>query len=359
MLSFAVPSIYQSPKCFVTYGTMSHPDPKQLPSKGKPWSAVLAQDFVHKVDLILPQDVAELVRDKLEAAALLVPTYHRVIMTLGQVLEGDFFTEYIKLGNVIMLSDGRLDADDVFTLKDGTLSMYLAKESYERAGLVGKPYGVKGKRGLKPRWIVEFDLRHPSMLHGKKGFERLLSACQHVLSRPVTWLFCNLSKVPAHNPLEKHFPVKYTSTPSDAPIARTRIPMLKVPTTVLAGSDRLEFDEFSVDVYEWLSLIRLESPRVAAGDNVDPYISSYVPPRATEDAKPGSLCKITWQGFMPASWTQRVLAEVALAVPIQQWFALSATAFAKGTAGEASEWTILQPPGAPGEYLLWDVHADS
>jgi ribonuclease P/MRP protein subunit RPP40 len=30
--------------------------------------------------------------------------------------------------------------------------MFLDKETYERAGLVGKPHGVKGKRGLKPRW---------------------------------------------------------------------------------------------------------------------------------------------------------------------------------------------------------------
>ena len=71
-----------------------------------------------------------------------------------------------------MLSKGRVDADNVFSLKDGnyppaspsdrrffakllnlgTLTIYLDKETYERAGLVGKPYGVKGKRGLKPRW---------------------------------------------------------------------------------------------------------------------------------------------------------------------------------------------------------------
>lgn len=30
--------------------------------------------------------------------------------------------------------------------------MYLDKETYERAGLVGKPYGAKGGRGSKPRW---------------------------------------------------------------------------------------------------------------------------------------------------------------------------------------------------------------
>ena len=82
------------------------------------------------------------------------------------------------------------------------------KESYERAGLVGKPDGVKGKRGTKPRWskseiqfmdlilicgiVVEINLRLPSMLHGKKGFDRILYAFKNVLDNPVTWLFCDM-----------------------------------------------------------------------------------------------------------------------------------------------------------------------
>lgn len=60
-------------------------------------------------------------------------------MSLGQVLEGDFFTEYIKIGNltdechclgisrltwndkgnIMMLSEGRLDSENVFSLKEG------------------------------------------------------------------------------------------------------------------------------------------------------------------------------------------------------------------------------------------------
>lgn len=31
------------------------------------------------------------------------------------------------------------------------------------------------------------------MVRGKKGFDRLVYACNHVLNVPVTWLFCNLS----------------------------------------------------------------------------------------------------------------------------------------------------------------------
>jgi ribonuclease P/MRP protein subunit RPP40 len=92
--------------------------------------------------------------------------------------------------------------------------LFLDKESYERAGLVGKPDGVKGKRGTKPRWsehiltasfsalslpseiiVVEINLRLPSMLHGKKGFERVVYAFKNVLITPVTWLFSDLGSV--------------------------------------------------------------------------------------------------------------------------------------------------------------------
>lgn len=36
------------------------------------------------------------------------------------------------------------------------------------------------------------------MLHGKKGFERLLYACKNALSQPVTWLFSNLGSSKRH-----------------------------------------------------------------------------------------------------------------------------------------------------------------
>lgn len=49
MLSFTTPTVYEASKCFFTYGTMSYPDAKQPPSKGKPWNALLNQNFVHKV----------------------------------------------------------------------------------------------------------------------------------------------------------------------------------------------------------------------------------------------------------------------------------------------------------------------
>lgn len=134
---------------------------------------------------------------------------------------------HFPLGNVLMLSEGKSDIDNVYSLREGIhffslyqllplftyfdlgiLMLHLDKESYERAGLVGKPDGVKGKRGTKPRWgnfvalstedhadidlVVEIELRLPSMLHGKKGFDRVVYAFKNVLNTPVTWLFVDL-----------------------------------------------------------------------------------------------------------------------------------------------------------------------
>ncbi|KAI1456353.1 ribonuclease P 40kDa subunit [Annulohypoxylon moriforme] len=356
MFSFAAPSVYQSSKCFVTYGVMSHLQPGQLPGKGKPWSALLAQDFVHKVDLILPEELLQVVKDKITSEPSRgAPVFYKVIMKLGQVLEGDFFTEYIKIGDIMMLSEGRMDSDNVFSLKEGILTLYLDKEAYERAGLVGKPYGVKGKRGSKPRWIVQFNLRDPSMLHGKKGFDRLVYACKNVLNTPTTWLFHNLSKTPVPDPLSQHYPTKYTSNPIVSQGLSMKVPLLKPPPAIVSNQNRLDMEGFVTDVYEWLSLVRLDSPRVDAEDTIDPYLSCYAVPGDIENVRNEKLCRISWQGFMPPKWSQQTLVDVILALPSKSWFSMSVTSFSKGIVGDSADCTILRPPNSPGEYLLWDI----
>lgn len=50
-----------------------------------------------QVDLILPAEVHDAVSEQL-AKASKPPRYSRVVMSLGDVLQGDFFTEYIKRG---------------------------------------------------------------------------------------------------------------------------------------------------------------------------------------------------------------------------------------------------------------------
>ena len=41
--------------------------------------------------------------------------------------------------------------------------------------------------------VVEINLRLPSMVHGKKGFERIVWAFKNVLNQSVAWLFFDLA----------------------------------------------------------------------------------------------------------------------------------------------------------------------
>lgn len=92
-----------------------------------------------------------------------------------------------------MLSEGVYGVDNVFSLRHGILTLSLDKESYERAGLVGKPDGAKGARGARARWVVKINLRLPSMFHGKKGFDRIVYGIKEALNKEVMWVFCNVS----------------------------------------------------------------------------------------------------------------------------------------------------------------------
>ncbi|CZS78425.1 unnamed protein product [Fusarium graminearum] len=334
MFPAVAPSVYQSPKCFVTHGTMGHVDTKQAPRKGKPWAAITSLDFFHKVDLILPVEVHDAVSKQLAKTDEL-PRYSRVVMSLGDILQGDFFTKYIK---------------------KGVLTMYVDKETHERAGLPGKPYGPKGGRGSKPRWTITYNLRDPSMLRGKKGFDRLIYACKNVFNQPMTWLFCDKTpQILSPDPLQQFFPTTFTSTPIVSQNLAVVQPILDVDPEILAEDNREALEYFATERYEWLSLIRLASPRVIPQDSIDPYLSRYCVPG--DIVKESTVCKISWEGFLSAQWLHCLLVDVLAACPSGAWFSLGATCFSKGVPGTSDELTILRPPSASGRYLMWEIKA--
>ncbi|PNH31439.1 hypothetical protein VD0002_g1223 [Verticillium dahliae] len=213
-------------------------------------------------------------------------------MTLGQILDGAFFLEYMK---------------------KGLLTMYMDKETYERAGLVGKPYGVKGKRGLKPRWT------------------------------------------PSPDPMEQLAPIKFTSRPGLVNGAHVVAPELNVPSEVLSEGDRPGLEDFASETYEWLSLVRLESPRVAVGDDINSYLSRYQVPNDSGTATRARVCKITWKGLLAADWVRQLLIDVLATVPSRAWISFSATSFSKGIVNESAEISFLRPSDAAGHYLMWEI----
>ncbi|CAL3963846.1 unnamed protein product [Diplocarpon coronariae] len=339
------------PKCDVTHGVMGHLDPKQPPVKRKPFASILNQRFILKTELIVPEELYEIIRKDL-VIDLPRPTYSRVILPLSALLEGEIFNEYIKRGNVLMLSEGRIDRDNVYYLRQGVLTLHLDKENYERAGLVGKPDGVKGKRGTKPRWVVELELRSPSMLHGKKGFDRIVYAFKNVLNTPVTWLFLDLeTSTPTPSPMERHFPLNKTVSP-DVQEMQVNMPSLQPPTDV-DMSYGADFEDYAVEVQEWLSLVLLNSPRIHPDDKIDSFLSRYVPPGDTLTSC--KLVKIAWRGFLSPSWAHKMFVQVLLATPGHGWFAYCVDGSGESPSGNGRHCTILRLPDAPNEYVLWDI----
>lgn len=128
-----------------------------------------------------------------------------------------------------------------------------------------------------------------------------------------------------------------------------------VPASILAAGDRPALEEAATDLYEWLSLIRLQSPRIAADDVVDPYLSRYrAPPGEAGQAR---VCTLSWQGLFAASWLRDVVADVVAACSPRQWVSISATGFSMTVPGKTNDLTLLRPSGAAGEYLMWEIRS--
>lgn len=61
--------------------------------------------------------------------------------------------------------------------------------------------------------MVDLNLRLPSMLHGKKPFERLESAFQNVLNSSMAWLFCDLESSSSQDDSMNHWHTRTSRNP--------------------------------------------------------------------------------------------------------------------------------------------------
>ncbi|RAH72050.1 ribonuclease P protein subunit p40 [Aspergillus aculeatinus CBS 121060] len=349
-------------KCFTSLGQLPpFIDPKQPPTRKVPFSAILGHPFVHTVELTLPKEAYTTIQASLDSK-LQKLRYARVFMSLSSLLETEFFSTYIKKGNILMISEGRSGSDSVFTLRDGILKLELSREIFERTGLTGKPIRSGGRKHAKERYIIELNLRLPSMLHGKKGFKRIEWAFQNVLTQSVAWLFFDLSSetngiadAPDDLSLKGNHPQILPCSP-----AITEHPQILVPpldtlklqdssTAAAAATHQAELQNQCTEVSEWLAMVSLGSPRVAAADDVDPYLSRYSVPDADE-AQPTDLVSLRWRGLIPSKWIVgllvHLLRETAAggSAAASAWFAISANALGREAVEARDGYSLLVLP---------------
>lgn len=126
-----------------------------------------------------------------------------------------------------------------------------------------------------------------------------------------------------------------------------------VPASILAQGDRTGLEETATELYEWLSLHRLQSPRATFGDVVDPFLSRYTVP-CGEDAQ-AQICLLSWNGLLDASWLREIVTCALEACPAHEWVSISATGFPRTISGNARDMTLLRVSGSANEYLMWEV----
>ncbi|KAK3725058.1 hypothetical protein LTR37_000568 [Vermiconidia calcicola] len=326
------------PKCFFASSVLpSFVNHEQIPNKKKPFSTISGQAFSHTLDVVLPRAAASSLQEHFGAEGGTLQ-YARVHMKLSEVIEGDFFNQYIKIGrgllqgsehstddragNILMLSEGRPGIDHGFSLSEGVLRLEVDKATFERMGLDGSIIPSEGRKHVKARYSVELNLRLPSMVRGKKGFERIIWAFRNVLNQTVTWLFYDLGgETDGTGPIVAHQPEIKSVKPEHKIIGAVQVPPFP--------EDLQQHDhETATELLEWLSLATSSSPRVQQDDEIDPYLSRYQLPKAsaTTDRNLQDLVRLRWHGFV----TPRFIREIFLATlkaSGDSWFAFNATAF--------------------------------
>jgi ribonuclease P/MRP protein subunit RPP40 len=181
----------------------------------------------------------------------------------------------------------------------------------------------------KTTLAIEIDLRQPSMLHGKKGFERIVWACRNVLNASVTWLLAcdavsqnSLDKgmmnycghVKAARSLESVATAlqKYQPRLLDCDFEEIAHPVVEVPPMsmdeVRSLSSPAALEDYCNDVSEWLGLVSLQSPRISVDDVIDPYLSRYAVPQSDSlQLQPTALVSLCWKGVMTSRWINQLL----------------------------------------------------
>lgn len=134
------------------------------------------------------------------------------------------------------------------------------------------------------------------------------------------------------------------------------LPPMKPPAKPLVEGVPIypeDFEDFAIEIHEWLSMVLLSSPRIRPDDKTDPFLSRYVAPGVPMTGS--KLVKLTWSGFLPPTWAHKVFVEALLVNPRDSWLACLLVGFGDGWSGASRDCTILRPPDAPNEYVLWEV----
>ncbi|OQE43322.1 hypothetical protein PENCOP_c003G01752 [Penicillium coprophilum] len=201
--------------------------------------------------------------------------------------------------------------------------------------------------------VVELNFRLPSMLHGKKGFERIVWAFTNVLTQSMAWLFHDLESNPGpgdgNKPINKIQPQLINCEPQEIDHAQIIIPPFYDNGNALEEMSEGDLQEHCGVLSEWIAMVQMASPRVSGDDDVDPYLSRYAVPNADE-SQTSDLMSLKWHGLISSRWIMQLFLDLLQSTKVNNlsWFALSVAALGKEAVEGRDGFTILVP-GTGGE----------
>jgi ribonucleases P/MRP protein subunit RPP40 len=163
------------------------------------------------------------------------------------------------------------------------------------------------------------------------------------------------TEAPSPDPLEQYQPTRLSSSPSIAEHLAVKAVVPCISPDILLGGDRERLEIEASELYEWLSLIRLQSPRVTPADNIDSFLARYHTPQQAQEV--AEVCKISWRGFIGPHWLRLLVASLLSAVSQESWFTVSASEFPGSISGSCNELTLLKAAQKTNEYLLWRIES--
>ncbi|KAI7821945.1 ribonuclease P 40kDa subunit-domain-containing protein [Gamsiella multidivaricata] len=299
----------EPPKAHLFMSHYSFNSPKDLHSR-----AILTHPFNHKIQVFLPTAHSEAIEATLTEALLRDVHYYHAHIPLSLFLTSTFM-QYIRNGMVSLSIQGGIDTHDVVCLDGkGKLILSLTKDSYEQLGLIGTPSKFYPNR---QRYVVEVDLRAPSMIPGKPGFERIKWCFENTLTTTFPMLLVSVTPEGVSLPLK--FPDSARATKLSFNIQSTRLDSILIPDTTTIrtiGRNDLRWRKSVAELYEWIGMSAMQSERISLGDRVDSFLCVYSnPPQTTAEPVGSSGCLIEISGLIPSQSVFQIFESLRSVLP--------------------------------------------
>ncbi|KAG0044669.1 hypothetical protein BGZ83_010106 [Gryganskiella cystojenkinii] len=259
-----------------------------------------------KVQVFLPTAPSEAILAALACKLFQDAHYYHAHVPLSLLLTSGFM-QHIRNGMVAISVGNNIDCQDVVCLDGrGNLILSLTKDSYEQLGINGAPSKFYPNR---QRYVVKIDMRAPSMVPGKPGFDRIKWCFENTLVTRFPMLLASVDENGVSLPIE--FPQNARAARLSYNVKSTHLENILIPDTSAIrtiGKNDLRWRKNVLELYEWIGMVGMQSDRIITGNSIDPFLCVYSPPLQTSvDPALSSGCIIEVSGFIPAAVVNQIM----------------------------------------------------